>query len=59
LKVQRGLVRKGLETKNGQIFEIHVLNCAKATKVARLSKAKTTIYSVALLLQAQLIGEEP
>jgi hypothetical protein len=36
-----------------------ILNCVQATKVAGLSKAKTTIYSVALLLQAQLIGEEP
>jgi hypothetical protein len=59
LEVQRGFVREGLKAEKSQIFKIHALERAQTTKVAGLSKAKTTIYSVALLLQAQLIGEEP
>ena len=43
LKVQRGLVREGLEAEKRQVFEIHDLDCAKATKVAGSSKVKTTI----------------
>jgi hypothetical protein len=40
LKVQRGLVREGLEAKNRQIFEIHALELGLGNQSCPISKAK-------------------